>query len=65
MSIAERIRTTSDREVELQADQIDRFAASLRGGLLQRSDPSYDEARQLWNGMIDKHPALIARCTDR
>ena len=37
---------------------------SLRGGLIQTGDPGYDEARSLYNGMIDKRPALIARCAD-
>src|SRR5271169_3287989 len=39
------------------------FAAGLRGKLLRPGDPSYDEARIVWNGMIDRRPALIARCT--
>jgi hypothetical protein len=43
-------------------------AASLRdafrGSLFTPSDPGYDEARALYNGMIDKRPALIARCHD-
>ena len=43
---------------------IQQFAAALRGGLIQPGDPSYDEARAVYNGMIDKRPALIARCTD-
>jgi FAD/FMN-containing dehydrogenase len=38
------------------------FASSLQGELLRPSDIGYDEARKLWNGMIDKRPALIARC---
>ena len=43
---------------------IDKFKTSLRGELIQRSDPRYDEARSLYNGMIDKRPLLIARCAD-
>jgi UDP-N-acetylenolpyruvoylglucosamine reductase len=38
--------------------------AKLRGQLIQPGDDSYDEARKLYNGMIDKKPALIARCVD-
>src|ERR1700676_32187 len=40
------------------------FRASLRGGLIEPSDPSYDEARKVYNGMIDRRPRLIARCAD-
>lgn len=43
---------------------VDGFRAQLRGGLIGPSDPAYDEARKVYNGMIDKHPALIARCVD-
>jgi FAD/FMN-containing dehydrogenase len=38
------------------------LAESLRGELIQPGDPSYDEARAIWNGAHDKHPALIVRC---
>jgi FAD/FMN-containing dehydrogenase len=37
---------------------------NLRGELIQPHDPAYNEARKLYNGMIDKRPALIARCVD-
>lgn len=40
------------------------FKGSLRGELIQPEDDRYDEARQLYNGMIDKRPGLIARCVD-
>ena len=40
------------------------FAEGFRGELLQPADEGYEEARGLFNGMIDKHPALIARCAD-
>ena len=37
---------------------------NLRGQLIRPGDPQYDEARALYNGMIDKRPRLIARCVD-
>lgn len=38
--------------------------AALRGTLIDRSDPGYDAARALYNGMIDKRPLAIARCAN-
>jgi len=40
------------------------FAGGLRGQLVTPADSDYDEARTIYNAMIDKHPALIARCHD-
>jgi FAD/FMN-containing dehydrogenase len=36
--------------------------AGFRGQIVGRDDPSYDEHRRIWNGSIDRRPALIARC---
>ena len=43
---------------------IDTLGAQLRGALIGRLHPDYDEARKLYNGMIDKRPLAIARCAD-
>ncbi|MCA1694951.1 MAG: FAD-dependent oxidoreductase, partial [Actinobacteria bacterium] len=39
------------------------FAANFRGELIRPGDDGYDDARTVFNSMIDRHPALIARCT--
>jgi len=40
------------------------FKSALRGELIAPGDARYDEARKVYNGMIDRRPRLIARCTD-
>ncbi|WP_162054654.1 FAD-binding oxidoreductase [Pontibacter pamirensis] len=40
------------------------FKTSLRGRLIAPADPDYEMSRKVYNGMIDKRPALIARCLD-
>jgi FAD/FMN-containing dehydrogenase len=42
---------------------LDALRSRLRGELLTPASPEYDIARRLWNGMIDRRPAGIARCT--
>ena len=41
---------------------IDEFKAQFRGELVVPASAGYDKARQIWNAMIDRRPALIARC---
>jgi FAD/FMN-containing dehydrogenase len=41
---------------------IDGLRARFRGALLRPGEEGYDEARRIWNGAIDRRPALIARC---
>ena len=47
----------------LQEGQVESFRAHFQGPVLLPGDADYDEVRQIWNAMIDRRPALIARCT--
>ncbi len=47
---------------ELSDDQIAQLRSKFRGSLITPDDSHYDYARKIWNGMFDKHPALIAQC---
>ena len=40
------------------------LAVALRGDLIIPTDPGYDDARAVYNAMIDKRPAAIVRCRD-
>jgi FAD/FMN-containing dehydrogenase len=44
------------------ADVVRELSGRFSGQLLQPADAGYDEARRVHNGLIDKRPALIARC---
>ena len=57
-----RILTNTGETIVLKTQAIEALKASLRGALFLPEDDGYDEARQIWNGMIDRRPALIARC---
>lgn len=58
------VQTISNGTKTFDEDAVAEFRASLRGELIEAGDEAYDEARTIYNGMIDKHPALIARCRD-
>ena len=56
---------TLDHDVrQLRPSDLAAFAPQIRGGTLGSADAAYDEARRVWNGTIDRRPALIARCTN-
>ena len=59
---AVQLATPAGDKVEVSAEVVERLRAALRGSLLLPSDQGYDEARSVWNAMIDKRPGLIARC---
>ena len=47
----------------MERKAIDQLRAGFRGDILLPEDPGYDEARKIWNAMIDRRPAMIAQCT--
>src|SRR4051794_960661 len=49
--------------IELETDNIEALRTSLRGPLLLPGDAGYEEARSVWNGMIDRRPAAIVEAT--
>lgn len=52
---------TSER-VDVDAAALGELAAGFRGEIVRADSPSYEEARKIWNGSIDRHPAVVARC---
>jgi FAD/FMN-containing dehydrogenase len=49
-------------DTHLSEGQIDAFRGSICGELILRDSMGYEVARRVWNGNIDRRPALIARC---
>jgi FAD/FMN-containing dehydrogenase len=49
-------------QIHLDESALGELSASFRGMLVRPGDPTYDEDRKIWNGSIDRTPALIARC---
>ncbi len=56
------VTTSSGEEIVLEAATIKAFASHLRGPMLRPGEDAYEEARAVWNGLIDRRPALIVRC---
>jgi hypothetical protein len=55
--------TLAGESTELADEAAVRFRDQLAGAVLTPDDDAYDGARRVWNGNIDRRPALIARCT--
>jgi len=58
-----KVTTNSGGSSSIAGADLEAFNANFRGNLLMEGDKDYDEVRVIWNGMHDKKPALIARCT--
>jgi FAD/FMN-containing dehydrogenase len=49
-------------DTKLDEVAVKALESSFRGQVVRPDDPTYDEHRRIWNGSIDRFPALIARC---
>jgi FAD/FMN-containing dehydrogenase len=56
-------RTIHGETAELGSSTLEAFAGRFRGTLISEASEGYDRARRVWNGLINKRPALIAQCT--
>jgi FAD/FMN-containing dehydrogenase len=56
------VATPAGESIEISTDVVEGLRAGLRGPLLLPDEPGYDEARTVWNAMIDKRPGLIVQC---
>jgi FAD/FMN-containing dehydrogenase len=54
--------TTTSEPIQLDPHAVDELGTALRGELIDPRDPSYEQHRRVWNGSINRFPALIARC---
>jgi FAD/FMN-containing dehydrogenase len=50
-------------QAALDQETVRGFTEGIRGAVLLPEDPGYDDARAIWNGLIDRRPALIVQCT--
>jgi FAD/FMN-containing dehydrogenase len=50
-------------EIKLDEAALRELEGAFRGELIQPGNPAFDEHRKVWNGSIDRSPALIGRCT--
>jgi FAD/FMN-containing dehydrogenase len=57
-------RTTIREKLSLDQTALQQLQAQFRGDLIQPDDAGYDDARAIYNAMIDKRPLLVARCAN-
>jgi len=56
------VKTYTGSDASLNAETIEKLKQSIRGKVLTPESEQYNEARTIWNAMIDKRPARIVRC---
>src|SRR5690606_15383140 len=53
--------TNSEVQFKLSASALEALADQFQGQIIPPEDEDYEQARRVWNGVIDRHPALIVR----
>ena len=57
---------TLEKPASLQVEEtvFQNFKSSIRGQIIMKGDPTYEDERKVYNGMIDKKPGMIVKCRD-
>ena len=58
------LKTLDGKTQIIPEEGLDALRAALHGKLLLRGDAGYDDARTIWNAMVDRKPAIIVRAAD-
>src|SRR6266542_4252011 len=58
-----RPRVSYERTASGESLQADTLREQIRGEVIAEADAAYDESRRVWNGVIDRRPALVVRCS--
>ncbi|OAF05389.1 FAD-linked oxidase [Bradyrhizobium centrolobii] len=58
------LKTLTGETTEASAARIEALRSTLHGGLALPGDHGYDEARTIWNAMVDRRPSLVIRAAD-
>src|SRR5262249_17266440 len=58
------LQQTSQSQVHLDERQLAGIRGTVRGQVCLEGSPGYDEARTIWNAMIDRHPDVVIRCAE-
>lgn len=56
------VKKLDETTTQLNQEEIEVLQNQLRGEVITSANEQYEKARSIWNGLIDKHPALIVQC---